>query len=240
MIAVKSLQCRPSKKISSSPLLCCCRRHLSTKRPPPPPPTVTSQSSNDNFTEPNPLLKKSNAAQEYESRHSTGLFGFNTHDGPVPIKSVRKAAAAARLKQQQLSRDDKNQSLIEPTTFHIASVAAKLKQRPRDDESPSLIDPFYTPQQPDQTHLIQGGTPYDNNVGPAYKLTNYGESSVYTLILLRHGESEWNVNVSYCKVKINPSLTIYTHCSFAFASSSECTEPEHRLDGCQFNEAGEG
>lgn len=189
---VKSLRCHPSKIKSSPPL--CCRRQLSTKRPPPPPPTAMSQSSTDNFTEPNPLLKKSNAAQEYESRHSTGLFGFNTHDGPVPIKSVRKAAAAAAKLKQQLSRHDKNQSLIHPTTFHIASVAAKLKQRSReDDENPSLIDPFYTPQQPDQTHLIQGGTPYDNNVGPAYKLTNYGESSVYTLILLRHGESEWNV-----------------------------------------------
>mmetsp|Transcript_12382 Transcript_12382/g.20398 ORF Transcript_12382/g.20398 Transcript_12382/m.20398 type:complete len:681 (-) Transcript_12382:185-2227(-) len=165
-------------------------RHLSTKRPPPPPPTQPP--SQDNITEPNPLLKISNLAQQYESRHSTGLFGFNTHDGPVPIKSIRKAVAGTKSKQQ-LSRSDKNQSLIEPTTFHRASVAAKLKQRSRDDdESPSLIDPFYTPKQPDQTHFILGGTPYDNNVGRSYRLADYGESSVYTLILLRHGESEWN------------------------------------------------
>jgi len=195
--AVQSLQRCPSKILSSPPL--CCRRHLSTKRPPPPssppaPPPSKSSQDNRNSSEPNPLLKISNKAQEYESRHSTGLFGFNTHDGPVPIKSVRKAAAAAaaaKLKQK-LSRDDKNQSLIEPKTIRLAAVAAKLKQRSRDDDH-SLIDPFYTPQQPDQTHLIQGGTPYDNNVGPAYRLTDYGESSVYTLILLRHGESEWNV-----------------------------------------------
>jgi hypothetical protein len=147
---------------SSSPPFC-CHRHLSTKGPP------LSNSSQDNSSESNPLLKISNKAQEYESRHSTGLFGFNTHDGPVPIRSARRAAAAAKLKQQRF----------------------------RDDENHSLIDPFYTPKQPDQTHLIQGGTPYDLNVGPAYKLTDYGESSAYTLILLRHGESEWNVQNRY-------------------------------------------
>lgn len=187
--AVQSLLRHPSKKVSSPQLCLCCHRHLSNKRPPPPPPPP----SQDDITEPNPLLKISNKAQEYESRHSTGLYGFNTHDGPVPIKSIRKAASATKSKQQ-LSRNDKNKSLIEPTTFHRAAVAAKLKQRLRDDddESPSLIDPFYTPKQPDQTHFIQGGTPYDNNVGRSYRLADYGESSVYTLILLRHGESEWN------------------------------------------------
>lgn len=190
------LSYHPSKKILSPPLCFCCHRHHSTKRPPPPPPTSPPPSQDDNnIPKPNPLLKISNKAQEYESRHSTGLYGFNTHDGPVPIKSIRKAAAAPKSKQQ-LSQNDKNQSLIEPTTLHRASVAEKLKQRSRDDnddgESPSLIDPFYTPKQPDQTHFIQGGTPYDNNVGRSYRLTDYGESSVYTLILLRHGESEWN------------------------------------------------
>jgi 2,3-bisphosphoglycerate-dependent phosphoglycerate mutase len=81
------------------------------------------------------------------------LYGFNTHDGPVPTRR----------------RADRH----------------------------SLIDPFFTPHQPDQTHLIQGGTPYDQNVGPEYRLADYGESSVYTLILLRHGESEWNQQNRY-------------------------------------------
>jgi hypothetical protein len=147
--------------LSSQPF--CCHRHLSTKRPP------LSDSSQDNSSESNSLLKISNKAQEYESRHSTGLFGFNTHDGPVPIRTARRVAANVKLKQQ----------------------------RSRDDDNHSLIDPFYTPNRPDQTHLIQGGTPYDLNVGPAYRLTDYGESSVYTLILLRHGESEWNVQNRY-------------------------------------------
>lgn len=156
-----------------SPLFCCLR-HLSTKRPPPPHSSSSDDSSEDSSSEyflshyhyeSNPLLKIPNKAQEYESRHSTGLFGFNTHDGPLPIKT----APATKLKQQ----------------------------RSGDDENHSLIDPFYTPKQPDQTHLIQGGTPYDNIVGPKYQLTDYGESSVYTLILLRHGESEWNVQNQY-------------------------------------------
>ena len=162
-----------------------CRRHLSTKRPP-----LPSESSQDSSNEPNPLLKISNKAQEFESRHSSGLFGFNTHDGPVPIKSDRRAAA--KLKQKR-SKEDKNQSLIHPKEIRRATIFEKLKQQRSRDDDHNLIDPFYRPQQPDQTHLIQGGTPYDNNLGPAYRLTDYGESSVYTLILLRHGESEWNV-----------------------------------------------
>lgn len=126
--------CRPSL----SPLPS-CTRYLSTTKP----------SSDDESIS---SLKRSNRAQEYESRHATGLYGFNTHDGPVPT-------------------------------------------RRRADHS--LIDPFFTPHQPDQTHLIQGGTPYDQNVGPEYRLADYGESSVYTLILLRHGESEWNQQNRY-------------------------------------------
>ena len=156
------LRCHhPLSSLSLFPPCCCSCRHLSTTKLPSSPDENESESTS---------LKRSNRAQEYESRHSTGLFGFNTHDGPVPTRRRRRTAAAANLKQQRGSQED---------------------------ESDSLINPFHSTLHPDQTHLIQGGTPYDQNVGPAYQLADYGESSVFTLILLRHGESEWNQQNRY-------------------------------------------
>ena len=40
-------------------------------------------------------------------------------------------------------------------------------------------------------HYINGGIPCDP-VPPPFHLAKYGEKSLYTLVLLRHGESEWN------------------------------------------------
>lgn len=41
------------------------------------------------------------------------------------------------------------------------------------------------------SHIISGGTPLDP-APPPFELANFGEDSVHTLVLLRHGESEWN------------------------------------------------
>jgi len=41
------------------------------------------------------------------------------------------------------------------------------------------------------THFVKGGTPSDPVRAP-FRLADYGDDSLYTLILLRHGESEWN------------------------------------------------
>ena len=40
-------------------------------------------------------------------------------------------------------------------------------------------------------HLVMGGTSEDPAPAP-FQLSNWGEDSLYTLVLLRHGESEWN------------------------------------------------
>ena len=46
------------------------------------------------------------------------------------------------------------------------------------------------------THFIKGGTPCDP-APPPFRLSEYGEESLYTLVLLRHGESEWNSQNRY-------------------------------------------
>lgn len=56
------------------------------------------------------------------------------------------------------------------------------------------------------SHIISGGTPLDP-APPPFELANFGEDSVYTLVLLRHGESEWNKLNQYtgwCDVKLTP------------------------------------
>jgi Histidine phosphatase superfamily (branch 1) len=45
-------------------------------------------------------------------------------------------------------------------------------------------------------HFLNGGTPCDP-APPPFQLANYGEESLHTLVLLRHGESEWNSQNRY-------------------------------------------
>ena len=47
-------------------------------------------------------------------------------------------------------------------------------------------------------HFVAGGTPCDP-APPPFHLTEYGEDSLYTLVLLRHGESEWNALNRKCR-----------------------------------------
>ena len=115
-------------------------------------------------------------AQDFEAKH--GTMGFNIHDGPVPINTT--ARARKKRRKPKPGEFDNN------TTNSTAN------------ESQSLIDPYYVPLE-NQTHLIQGGTPCDvpSLNTPPFSLAQYGETSVYTLILLRHGESEWNSQNRY-------------------------------------------
>lgn len=45
-------------------------------------------------------------------------------------------------------------------------------------------------------HYISGGMPCDP-APPQFRLAEYGEGSLHSLILLRHGESEWNSENRY-------------------------------------------
>jgi len=116
-----------------------------------------------------PVTTITNTAQSYENIHSNTEIGFNIHDGPVPINQTARANKA-RLKRDKTQKDKYGE----------------------------LMDPFYVPKQEGQTHLLQGGIPCDILPNaPSYRLADYGEESVYTLILLRHGESEWNALNQY-------------------------------------------
>lgn len=81
---------------------------------------------------------------------------------------------------------------------NINGVAKKSKkifvgQTPRSKRSkkPSSSDDGSSNSDSFINHIINGGTPCDP-APPPFQLANFGEESLYTLVLLRHGESEWN------------------------------------------------
>jgi Histidine phosphatase superfamily (branch 1) len=55
-------------------------------------------------------------------------------------------------------------------------------------------------------HILHGGALIPSDpVPPPFQLANFGEESLYTLVLLRHGESEWNSSNKYtgwCDVEL--------------------------------------
>ena len=82
--------------------------------------------------------------------------------GPIRINETPRAAAGSKL------RSVNNHGWNEDSSKH------------------------YPPGSRHPAHaLIYGDTPQDPHPTP-FQLAHYGEESLYTLILLRHGESEWN------------------------------------------------
>lgn len=95
-----------------------------------------------------------------------------------------------------------------------ASVGSRVSKRPLNKsprgvaasklktlyQSNSIQDPSKQPSTTldghSTTHFVKGGTPCDP-APPPFTLADYGEESLYTLILLRHGESEWNSQNRY-------------------------------------------
>mmetsp|Transcript_31979 Transcript_31979/g.48905 ORF Transcript_31979/g.48905 Transcript_31979/m.48905 type:complete len:562 (+) Transcript_31979:123-1808(+) len=90
--------------------------------------------------------------------------------GPIPISKTPRGQAASRVR---------------PT--NLPSVEATERKQHEAD-----VDDYIR----SQIHIMKGGTPCDP-APPPFQLAEYGEGSVYTLVLLRHGESEWNSQNRY-------------------------------------------
>ena len=75
-----------------------------------------------------------------------------------------------------------------------AVAASRLK--PLVQPESELLREITPNHQHTTTHFLKGGTPCDP-APPPFRLADYGEESLYTLILLRHGESEWNSQNRY-------------------------------------------
>ena len=85
---------------------------------------------------------------------------------------------------------------------HFSSSDDQFKYTPPNDKSIetedtqsdkplSIGDQSGGPSDSFISHITSGGTPCDPAPAP-FQLADFGEESLYTLVLLRHGESEWN------------------------------------------------
>lgn len=125
---------------------------------------------------PKPLLRRTTA---YQWRRT-----FATDDtkkkGPIPLQNTARARAAARLRPVNGSTFQENDSSIDQPT-----VSHPRRRIPLPGQAAHAAH-----------HFMNGGMPCDPP-SPPYSLANHGEDSLYTLILLRHGESEWNLQNRY-------------------------------------------
>jgi hypothetical protein len=118
------------------------------------------------------------------------MVGFDVHDGTVPTM----ASATANRRRSRQHRSDASEINADGDSAKSGQQQYQQQSHRRDKKDHgSLMDPYYVPPQEGMTHLIQGGTPCDITVAGSrhrqpYRLAEYGEESVYTLILLRHGE----------------------------------------------------
>ena len=104
------------------------------------------------------------------------LIRFVSGEGvrkPIPINRTPRGKAASRTK---------------PTSTWNSAFEASSSN----NENAALSDSG----KHNPTHYIKGGTPCDP-APPPFRLSQYGEDSLYTLVLLRHGESEWNSQNRY-------------------------------------------
>lgn len=108
---------------------------------------------------------------------------------------------ARRTLRRRLSTTAKNG---EKKQGPINKTASRMKPTYSDDviqatKEPSSHNAFSSSSLPSShtpTHFVKGGTPCDPAC-PPFHLADHGEDSLYTLILLRHGESEWNSQNRY-------------------------------------------
>lgn len=137
-----------------------------------------------------PVTTTTNTDQIYESRSE--MVGFDVHDGTVPTTAAAAVLLLAGEDDDHNDDDDESESKAFTGGVHKHYQQSRHHKRDR-KEYGSLMDPYYVPPQEGLTHLIQGGTPCDiSSAGSRhrqpYRLAEYGEESVYTLVLLRHGE----------------------------------------------------
>jgi hypothetical protein len=104
-----------------------------------------------------------------------------TRSGPVKVKQTPRSAAAENMRPTEGA-----------PPLNGSSSNSNIKQQ-QQLELPPLVNGSSN----DRTApFVYGGTPCDPSP-PPFQLSAYGEESLYTLVLLRHGESEWNAQNRY-------------------------------------------
>jgi hypothetical protein len=107
------------------------------------------------------------------------MFGTVSGENNSTLKRPRNPQQPI-IGHRPFSSHDDQYKYIPPTETLSAPPSAGTQRK--DDGGPT--DFFIS-------HITGGGTPCDPAPAP-FQLADFGEESLYTLVLLRHGESEWN------------------------------------------------
>jgi Histidine phosphatase superfamily (branch 1) len=133
---------------------------------------------------------------------SRELTSSTTDVPPSPPRSLRKRATTLPIPNNHHGDDDSSDSSMGKQAPVRIQETARSAAKVRPPVSPgSSTANTVLPQDKQQAqhpahHFMDGGMPCDP-APPPYSLAQYGEESLYTLILLRHGESEWNSQNRY-------------------------------------------
>lgn len=119
-------------------------------------------------------------------RHHRHRSFATTRNGPISLIQTARARAAAKLRPINGAVFQNYDSSIEqPTVSHPNGRRSRAT-------TPIPLSPVTTRDASHAAHhYMTGGMPCDPAPPPFY-LAAHGEDSLYTLVLLRHGESQWN------------------------------------------------
>jgi hypothetical protein len=154
--------------------------------------------------------KAKNTADENDNSTNNDSDNTNTSDNDnsssvnnsiVTIDHRSGPMIIGRTARSQRSRNKVNTTttMTTSTTNNTVGGGPHMKSRPNSTTGNGTIPTTSTHNNNKSStstdslisHIINGGTP-DDPTPPPFHLANFGENSLYTLVLLRHGESEWN------------------------------------------------
>lgn len=135
-------------------------------------------------------MSTNNKSNNNKNDNRNGMISAETaalgkNKGPVSLKNTSRAQASAKI--------------LVKNALHLPHISCNNITKTLSTNLPETLQTSLNknnPSQHDTTHFVMGGTHCDPAPAP-YILAEYGEESVYTLVLLRHGESEWNQENRY-------------------------------------------
>lgn len=136
-----------------------------------------------------PNIRKLSTTTPFETQDpTTPSKSSQGHSGPIPLNTTPRGAAAAKIGTRN--------GVINGTK-DVNGINGGRNHNHGQSPNGSTSTNFY----------MHGDMPCDPQP-PPFQLANYGEESLYTLVLLRHGESEWNAQNRYtgwCDVNLTPT-----------------------------------
>ena len=112
-------------------------------------------------------------------------FGNHLRNSTIIAEAYRDSTSKRHFSRSSEEKDSKKGTIrAGPIYIGRTPRSAVSRKRPTNTGTANGADQMIN-------HIINGGIPTDPAPKP-FQLANFGEESLYTLVLLRHGESEWN------------------------------------------------